>query len=1152
MRRLLSLLEDAEIFRRFSEALKTKRTIEITNTTEDFAVFFVIALYHMTDRDILVVNHNLYHAQKTYDSLSALLDGDVDFFPQDEFLTTEMLAMSEELKFQRLETVTNLFGKKKNLVVTHTTGLVKHLLPRKRFEGVYATFKVGDDVDLEKFFARLVELGYQATPTVEKVGEFARRGSIVDIYLPDHDDPVRIDFFDTEIDSLRHFDVKTQRSKKRLDAFTLTPRAEFFYTAGEGASIEKNVRERLEREDFSEDTVERVAEELEALKNHEKKDQLARYMAFLDEDPETITDYLDDPLLVTIDHERIKSAYVHIRDDLAEWMMESGDYPKLGFSFLKDPDKISYAKRIALNPLPMEEPSAVRIPLRVKEGIRYNNNIHMFMKDLKRYEGHVTVLVTLTDEKRLDRLTDILEGKVPYRILGSDDPPFKKSLNLVVQDNPLSFEWFDASFVLLSDADIFKEVSPKKSKRRRRVFKDTERVPTAESLQKGDYIVHYDHGIGRFLGIETMEVQDKTNDYIVIAYKGDDKLYIPVESIHLIQRYVASEGTVPKLNKLGSAEWAKTKRRVRKKAADIAAGLIELYAARKRVKGHAFSEDTDLMTEFEAEFLYEETEDQKRAIEAVKADMEEETPMDRLICGDVGYGKTEVALRAAFKAVLDNKQVVYLAPTTVLSRQHYYTFKDRLERHGVKVALLNRFVRRKRQKEFIKGIEEGTVDVVIGTHRLLSRDIRYKNLGLLIVDEEQRFGVEHKEKIKQLKLNIDVLSLSATPIPRTLQMAMTDVKQMSLIETPPKDRFPVQTYVLRRNDHVIKDAIERELGRKGQIFSLHNRIETIEEVAHNLRKLVPDARIGVAHGRMDRFKLENVMRGFLDHRFDVLVSTTIIETGLDIPNANTLIVHEADRLGLAQLYQIRGRVGRSNRIAYSYLMYDKEKKLNEEAAKRLQAIKEFTELGSGYKIAQRDLAIRGAGDLLGTEQSGFIDSVGIDLFMEILKEEIDKAKDETGTEDTQVTEERRKTLKLAVSRSIPEDYIPDDDQRVAIHRRIAALRDREELKALQEECEDRFGPLPEDMRIYMYAKLYENLALAKDVEKVREDARRIVFTLSKEASQNIHGDLLFGKANELSRFIHLNYKQGRLSIMIEKGKVSRHPLEFIVPLLESI
>ncbi len=1152
MKRVLPLLEDTEFFRKFSEALQTKRTIEITNTTEDFAVFFVVALHHMTDRDIIVVNHNLYHAQKTYDSLTTLLDGNAGFFPQDEFLTTEMLAMSEDLKFQRLDTVRNLIGKRKNLVVTHTTGLVKHLLPRKKFEGIYETFREGDDVDLESFFARLVELGYQATPTVERVGEFARRGSIVDIYLPDHDDPVRLDLFDTEIDSLRYFDVKTQRSKKRIDAFTLTPRTEFFYTPEEVATIEKNVHDKLAREDFSEETRERVAEEIAALKNHEKKDQLARYMAFSETVPETITDYLDDPLLVTIDHERIKSAYAHIRDDLAEWMTESGDYPKLGFSFLKDPDNIDHAKRIALNPLPMKEASAARLPLRIKEGIRYNNNIHMFIKDLKRYEGHVTVLVTLADEKRLDGLTNILEGKVPYRVLGSDDPPFKKKLNLVVQDNPLSFEWFDTSFVLLADADIFKEVSTKKARRRRRVFKDTERVPTAESLQKGDYIVHYDHGIGRFLGIETMEVQGKTNDYIVIAYKGDDKLYIPVESIHLIQRFVATEGTVPRLNKLGSAEWAKTKRRVRKKAADIAAGLIELYAARERVKGHAFSEDTDLMTEFEAEFLYEETDDQKRAIEAVKVDMEKETPMDRLICGDVGYGKTEVALRAAFKAILDNKQVVYLAPTTVLSRQHYYTFKDRLERHGVKVALLNRFVRRKRQKEFIKGIEEGTVDVVIGTHRLLSKDIRYKNLGLLIVDEEQRFGVEHKEKIKQLKLNIDVLSLSATPIPRTLQMAMTDVKQMSLIETPPKDRFPVQTYVLRRNDHVIKDAIERELGRKGQVFYLHNRIETIEEVAHDLRKLVPDAKIGVAHGQMERFKLENVMRGFLDHRYDVLVSTTIIETGLDIPNANTLIVHEADRLGLAQLYQIRGRVGRSNRIAYSYLMYDKDKKLNEEATKRLQAIKEFTELGSGYKIAQRDLAIRGAGDLLGTEQSGFIDSVGIDLFMEILKEEIDKAKDETRTEDAKETEERRKTLKLAVSRSIPESYIPDDDQRVAFHRRIAALADQEEMRALQDECEDRFGPLPEDMRIYMLAKLYENLALSKDVEKVREDGRKIVFTLSKEASRDIHGDLLFGKANELSRFIHMSYRQGRLSVTIEKGKVSSHPLELIVPLLESI
>ncbi len=1143
----LETLKQKAVIERIKQALKHERVFEITDTFPMLNAWLLSFIKEETNRPLLIVTHNLFHAQKTLDLIAQTMS-DINIFPQDEFITTDMLAMSETLKLQRLDAIQALIDNPKTSIITNPSGLLKYLWPKENFKDVYKTYKVGEDIDIEAFKTELIRLGYEPVAEVEKVGDFTSRGSLIDIFLTDEATPIRIDFFDTEIDSIRRFDVKTQRSTTKIDAFTLFPRSEFFPDEKTRKRIEENVEERMAAQTIDLDTRTRIEEELAQLSNHSNQDQLSRYMTFTDQNPQTLLDYMDDPVVVFIESEKITSATNQLVNDLASWIQDNDAYPRMGFDFIADIDRLHYTKKISLNTFKSKEKRHFSFALRAKETMKYENNMHMLIKDLKKYQGYVTVLLTISEEKKLRTLMEILEEHVDIKLLGPRDAPFNKKINIQQSDNPLSFEWFDADFVVLNDVSIFKETERKKTKKSRRLFKDSESISQVESLKKGDYIVHYDYGIGRFLGIETKEISAQINDYIVIGYKGDDKLYIPVENVHLIQRYAAHEGIIPKLSKIGSSEWAKTKSRVRKKAKDIAQNLIKLYAAREKSRGFAFSEDKDLMLEFEADFAFEETADQLEAIEAIKQDMEKPIPMDRLICGDVGYGKTEVALRAAFKAVLDNKQVVYLAPTTILSRQHYYTFKDRMDKHGIKVALLNRFVKPKRQREFIEGIKTGSVDIVIGTHRLLSKDVIYKDLGLLIVDEEQRFGVEHKEKIKQLKLEIDVLSLSATPIPRTLQMAMTGVKQLSLIETPPKNRFPIQTYVLRRNDHVIQDAIERELGRQGQVFYLYNRVETIADIHEKLENLVPDAKIAYAHGQMNRTELENVMRDFLDHQFDVLVSTTIIETGLDIPNANTLIIHDADKLGLSQLYQIRGRVGRSDRIAYSYLMYEKNKQLNEEAAKRLQAIKEFTELGSGYKIATRDLAIRGAGDLLGTEQSGYIDSVGIDLFLEILKEEIDKEKDEKALKRD--TEKQKQTIKLTTSKTIPQDYINDDDTKIQLHKKIANLNTSLEFQALKEECEDRYGKLPKGMQLYMLEKLYENIAVKAGVEKTRETKTQIEFILNKTASRNIHGELLFERANELSPHIHLLYKNDQLHIKIDHLKLSTNIYHSIIPLLE--
>ncbi|MFU8786373.1 MAG: transcription-repair coupling factor [Candidatus Izemoplasmataceae bacterium] len=1148
MDKLLNYLKTTPYYKDLKEALDHNRKIELNDTFDDLNLLLIKLLQSMTDRNLLIVHHNLYHAQKMYDKLNDI-DDSILFYPQDEFITTEMLAMSEALKFERLYTVQSILKRKSNIVITHPTGFIKQLIPLDFYKQAEIVYNVGDDIDINHLIQTLIRFGYKRSVTVEQVGEFSQRGSIIDLFLTDLDHPIRIDFFDTEIDSIRTFNINTQRSIEKKTSFTLFPRVEFFYNQEQLDTIVSHVLTTVEHLNLKEESRNRVLYELEQLKEYDSLDQLSRYMSFFKEPLETITDYLDDPLIIYINQPYVKKSYDNIVSDLTDWVLDLDDYPKLGFKFIKDIDRIYHDKTVYLNPLDTIKHKHKTFMLRAKQTPIYDNNFHLLLKELQKYNNYTTVLITLKNEKRMKHFIESIEDHVEVKLLGKNDTIFERKINVTLEDNPMSFEWFDTNLIVLNEYAIYHETEKKQAKYKS-VFKDTKKISHVKELRKGDYIVHYDHGIGRFLGIETMHISNHTNDYIVIQYKGDDTLYIPVENIHLIQKYEAHEGVRPKLNKLGSADWAKTKQRVRKKAKDIADQLIKLYAAREKVKGFKFSEDNELMSVFEADFPYEETQDQLKAIEDVKKDMEDERPMDRLICGDVGYGKTEVALRASVKAALDNKQVAYLAPTTVLARQHYYTFKDRLEQHGIKCALLNRFVTKSKQKIVLEKLKTGEIDIVLGTHRLLSKDVVYKDLGLLIIDEEQRFGVEHKEKIKTLRTNIDVMSLSATPIPRTLQMAMTGVKQMSLLETPPKNRFPIQTYVLQRNDHVIKDAIERELARGGQTFYLYNRVETIESIQDKLSHLVPDARIVFAHGKMSRLRLEQVIEEFLDHKYDVLVSTTIIETGIDIPNANTLIIHDADQLGLSQLYQIRGRVGRSDRIAYSYLMYQKNKQLTEEALKRLQVIKEFTELGSGYKIAVRDLAIRGAGDILGTEQSGFIDSVGIDLFLEILKEEIDKNKDinvlEKGT-----LEKAKQLIKVSVNKTIPEDYISDDDIRIELHKRINDLMSSNELILLKEELVDRFGKLPEILELYMLEKLYESLAIVHDIERVHDKETTIQFTLSKEKTKTINGERLFSVISDLSPFIHLSYKKERILIQIEKLKTAQHYLNYIINILES-
>lgn len=1152
MKKILDYIGKTSYFKELSKKYDLNEELYITNTNDNISLLMLIYLFNKNDESLLIVTPNLYKAQKVYDSLSILLaEEQVSFYPQDEFITTEMLAMSKEFKFERINTIKKIIENNKSIIVTNTTGLLKYQLPLSKWEKAIIRLLKGDIVDIENLPKLLVSYGYKKELTVEKQGQFSLRGGIFDIFPLNSENPIRIDFFDDEVDSIRYFDVNTQRSTIKTNEAVIYPLYEFFYSDNELDIIKNKVDELKKKYNFSENSIIRIKNDLENLENHNEVEKLSRYISLLVDKPSTIVDYLGNKSVIYWDHKKIKENYDDIVRDITDWYDNTGDYPKLGFNLIKDMNYIYSSKSLYLD---VFGDNKIRnkdkvINVRAKEAVLYNNNLHMAINDFKKYDKYTTLIVAFSSIKALKQFVDLVDDKVNYSIIGVNDKIQEKRVNFIVDENAISFELFDINTIVLTEENLFKRKELKKP-RYKSSIKDAKKLTNVDELKKGDHIVHYDYGIGRFLGVVNMTLGKTTNDYIHIAYKGDDSLYIPIENIKLIQKYMGSEGMKPRLNKLGGAEWAKTKQKVRKKIKDIADKLIKLYAAREEAKGFAFSEDTDLQIEFEADFPYQETKDQLTAVEDIKKDMESTMPMDRLLCGDVGFGKTEVAMRAAFKAVLDNKQVAYLAPTTVLTRQHYYTFKDRFDKHGIRVELLNRFITKAKQRKIIEQIKLGNVDIVIGTHRILSKDIVFSDLGLLIIDEEQRFGVEHKEKIKEIKINVDVLSLSATPIPRTLQMAIMGVKSMSLLETPPANRYPIQTYVLERNDTITRDAIYRELARNGQIFYLYNKVEDIDLIANKIQRLVPEAKVCFAHGKMSRIKLENVIESFLDKEYDVLVSTTIIETGIDIPNANTLLIHDSDRLGLSQLYQIRGRVGRSDRIAYSYLMYKKNKQLTEEAVKRLKVIKEFTELGSGFKIAMRDLSIRGAGDILGSEQSGFMDSIGIDLYLEMLKDEIAIQRGEKVDPDEISTP--KPTIKVQVNKYIDNNYVANDFIKIEIHRKIANIKSREDINSLIDELKDRFGVPSNEVILYMYEKLFEYLAIEKGIEKIRETKNNVSFILSKEHSTNINGQYLFMKANDISKFIRFTYRLEKLNIIIDTIKLDKHYLYYIVELLENM
>ncbi|MDQ1910946.1 transcription-repair coupling factor [Paenibacillus sp. GD4] len=1087
------------------------------------------ALQQELQQPLFIVTHNLFAAQKMFEDLVELVPREqVLLFPAQELLAAEAAIASPELLARRIDALTKLADGFRGIVVAPYAGMRRILPHRESIAAAKVEIKTGDSLQLEELVHRLVELGYERVERVENKGELSVRGGIIDVFPLTSPNPYRIELFDIEVDSIRSFDAADQRSIEKFEELVLTPCREIVADRNRLQSAAQHAYELLQQqlEKMTDRTVkdrllEGMGHEIEMLRQGQTFQGIFKYVSLLYPERQTLLDYMPkDTVLLLDEPSRLLETAKQLEKDEAEWMtMSLQDGKCLPSLVLSKPyESLLHRKpyptlymSIFLRQVPQTQPQNI-VNLTTRAMQNFHGQMNLLKTEMERWKKAGTKVIILgSDEERADRIRRVLND---YQI----EPP------LIVEGNlQTGFELPSVHLVVITEGEIFTQ-KQRKARKVEKKIENAERIKNYQELKVGDYVVHVNHGIGKFVGIGTLEINGIHKDYLHIMYAGGDKLSVPIEQIDQIQKYVgAEEGKEPKIYKLGGTDWNRVKSKARSAVQDIADDLIKLYAEREATVGYAFSPDNNYQQEFESMFPYEETTDQLRAIVEIKKDMERPRPMDRLLCGDVGYGKTEVAIRAAFKSAIDGKQVAVLVPTTILAQQHYETFRERFSGYPFNIQVLSRFRSKKEQTETMKGVKNGTVDVVIGTHRLLSADVKFKDLGLLIVDEEQRFGVSHKEKLKRFKTNVDVLTLTATPIPRTLHMSMLGVRDLSVIETPPENRFPVQTYVLEHSFALVREAIERELAREGQVFYLYNRVQGIHQMAEQISMLVPDARVAVAHGQMGEQELEKVILDFLDGEFDVLVSTSIIETGVDIPNVNTLIVHDADKMGLSQLYQLRGRVGRSNRVAYAYFTYQRDKVLTEVAEKRLQAIKEFTELGSGFKIAMRDLSIRGAGNLLGAEQHGFIASVGFDLYSQMLAEEIKKRKRELELGGEAVHEEKAWStqIDIPIDAYIPGDYIYDSVQKIEIYKKVAATKSLEEIAELHDELVDRFGDLPQAVFNLLTVAKLRVYGSEYAIETISQKGADYELRIHPSQNGNLDGQKLFQLAGEFENRVKL-------------------------------
>lgn len=1086
--------------------VKIEKGMGIYNLTDEFFCVFSNYLYNSFDKNILIVVNSLFEANKLYNSLSNY-NNNVLLFPMDDFLTSEAIAISPDLKINRLESLNTIISGKKCIIITNLMGYLRYLPEKEDYEKSILKLSVGDVIAPNKLVEKLVSLGYNQDTIVNKTGEVGARGYVVDVFPIDENNPIRIEFFDDLIESIRYFDSQTQKSIKSSEKIIIKPYFEFL--------TDKEVID----EHFG------------------KQKYLQVYSSVTN-----ISSYLGECFSLFKDYEQLKNSFINIMEETITYKNEKDIDFKYNYMNSFNELNVDYPIYYSsLSNIINEKYITLSHNFMVKTINNFSENAESINKYINNsINSGKTVLICL----KKFQIKSILKHLNMNAFETSFENIYKGKVNLIEGEYSQGFVFLD--YVFLTANELFNKSEQKKKYNTK--FKYSTAIRDINKLEIGDYVVHNIHGIGVYNGIKTLSLSGISKDYLEVLYQGTDKMYIPVEKIDLLSKYSGREGISPKVNKLGGVEWQKTKARVKSKVVDMAQELLKLYSERELKKGFAFSKDCEMMHDFENDFPYQLTKDQINAISQIKENMESSTPMDRLLCGDVGFGKTEVAFVAAFKAILDSKQVLFLCPTTILSNQHYVNAKERFKNFPVSIALLNRFSTPKEVRETLDGLKTGVIDLVFGTHRLLSNDVVLKNLGLLIIDEEQRFGVAHKEKIKQYKSNIDVLTLTATPIPRTLQMSLVGIRSLSLIETPPVNRYPVQTYVVEESKQILKDAIYKELSRNGQVFILYNRVQSITEFSMKIQNIVPDARIAIAYGQMNKDELENTIYKFINYEFDILICTTIIETGIDIPNVNTLIVIDADKFGLSQLYQIRGRVGRSDKFAYAYLMYQPFKSLTETAVKRLNVIKEFTELGSGFSIATRDLSIRGAGDILGSEQAGFIDSVGIDLYLKMLNDEVLRRKDDYVEE---IDEEDTKPL-ISVATHIDDNYVSQDELKIEIHRKINTINNLETFNSVKAELEDRFGKLNEDLIIYMYEEWFEKLAKRIGLTKVRQTKNSIEMVFPDEIVKNLNTEEIFMEAFYITNMFRFISRGSNLIIILDIIKLEKHPVYYLVELLDKI
>ncbi|MFD1926709.1 transcription-repair coupling factor [Sporosarcina siberiensis] len=1106
-------------------------------------VFFK-ALQKSLQQPFLIVSPNLLQAQRTYEDLVKMLgESNVHLYPAEELIAADFSFSSYELRAQRIETIDHMARVGKGVYITPIAGMKKLLPSKENWLENRLSAKVGDTINIGEWLEKLVGMSYTRQPMVTAPGEFALRGGILDLYPLYLEDPIRIELFDTEIDSIRTFSADDQRSIEKLDSISILPASEFVLTFDNMLTIAERLESELGKslkKVKNEETKERltinISNDINLMKSGSVPENVLKYVSFLEEKSSSLESYFPSDGIVVFDEiGRIAEVINALEKEEEEWfvsLLEEGKIvhnAKASFSF-DELNKMLTHRKIYLSLFIRTIPGIVvkkAITFSCKPMQQFQGQMSLLKNEMDRWlKNDCSVMVIANGKERMNDVQVILQDYDMESTI-SDRASGVGGLFIVDGDLSAGFELPFQKLVVITDAELFKGKVKRKSRPQK--MSNAERIKSYSEIKPGDYIVHAHHGIGRFVGVETLEVNGNHKDYLHIRYSAEDKLFVPADQIDLIQKYVASGEKEPKLHKLGGVAWKRTKSKVTAAVKDIAEDLIKLYAERELEKGHAFAEDDDMQMAFENAFPYDETEDQLRSIIEIKQDMEKIRPMDRLLCGDVGYGKTEVALRAAFKAVADGKQVAILVPTTILAQQHFETMKERFAGFPVEIALLNRFRTKKQQTESLKGLKAGTIDVIVGTHRLLSKDVAYYDLGLLVVDEEQRFGVTHKERLKQLKTNVDVLTLTATPIPRTLHMSMLGVRDLSIIETPPANRFPVQTYVMEHNFSLVREAIEREMGRGGQTFYLYNRVEDMTRRVDEIKQLVPEARVGFAHGQMRESELESIILSFLEGEYDVLVTTTIIETGIDIPNVNTLIVHDADRMGLSQLYQLRGRVGRSNRVAYAYFLYQRDKVLTEVAESRLQAIKEFTELGSGFKIAMRDLSIRGAGNLLGSQQHGFIDSVGFDLYSQMLQEAVEES--QSGVVKSEIPDIE---ISLSIDAYLPDEYIRDGFQKIQMYKRVKAIDSEEDYFELVDEMTDRFGDMPLEADLLLRVARMKVWGRFAGVESIKKQKTKIEIRLSPEGTAQSDGAKLVTESMAFGRAVGFSMENNRLVLTVDE------------------